>query len=677
MKRLLPPFLPLSLPLCVAALFSVAAALPTLHDTVSFNGHFGGVNWIDLSADGQSVFTQGGNTVIEWDALTGQRKRIAQPLGEQPFMPLYWRNLYRYDMATAKLLVIYNKAEQPRLSLINLKSGQVEVTFRVKWHSLEVVWGKGQQAVAVRDEGTGAGLLWFWREGMMAPKAIPCGEGECRNFAFSLDHTLLYVLDDQLKTYSCVSGKLLRASSSAPSRSRPFSTHWSSDKPLLESSPYSPRLLVRTEEGLALLHSQNLRLLGYLAPEFDDVEQVRWSPDGQRLTLTVDGYTHVVDAQSGKTLGIVDGTGVLSQPDAQTIWTKGPGYFLLSEIRRGLNLTTIESGLTEDAPVAVDPSGRPTRWITHRQAEGGRETAQNAITTPKGSLPLDEHFTQRARFTPDGQQWASLSSNQLWLLGTKTHRKALTLDVPYSRDFAFSPNRRLLAVSGDQTRLFDAHSGKLLRVLKDAGKEPYVPNGTNLALAFSPDGKRLAVGYEAHAIGLWDVQTGKLTKVLDNGKNWVLSVAFSPDGQTLAVGGGDGSVNFYDVPSGRKSATPRAHRAFVRAVAFSPSGDQVAAASGDGSVSLWSAKGKTKGKLLRRLTEHAGAATALAYLDAQTLVSGDSRGTLRGWNPANGQLLNKFGRAQGLIQSLQLSPDGRKLLSSDRDNALRVYKVKR
>src|SRR5207248_1071741 len=56
-------------------------------------------------------------------------------------------------------------------------------------------------------------------------------------------------------------------------------------------------------------------------------------------------------------------------------------------------------------------------------------------------------------------------------------------------------------------------------------------------------------------------------------------VAFSPDGKMLAVGGspGSGMLAVYDFPSGRRRFLVREHRMPVWAVAFSPDGTRLAA----------------------------------------------------------------------------------------------------
>ena len=61
------------------------------------------------------------------------------------------------------------------------------------------------------------------------------------------------------------------------------------------------------------------------------------------------------------------------------------------------------------------------------------------------------------------------------------------------------------------------------------------------SVAFSPDGRTLAVGDVGGHVGLWDTATGQRTATLAEGSP-VYSVAFSPDGQTLAVGDLNGDV---------------------------------------------------------------------------------------------------------------------------------------
>ena len=133
-------------------------------------------------------------------------------------------------------------------------------------------------------------------------------------------------------------------------------------------------------------------------------------------------------------------------------------------------------------------------------------------------------------------------------------------------------------------------------------------------LAFASDGKTLAKAAYWDA-KLWEVRTAKeLTSfkaktVVKGGTEYLLeqleSVAFSPDGKTLAVGSaspgplapGVGYVSLWDISLGQKRATLRGHKDGASSVAFSPDGQVLATGSHDNTVYLWEIYALEKAKL--------------------------------------------------------------------------------
>jgi WD40 repeat protein len=93
-------------------------------------------------------------------------------------------------------------------------------------------------------------------------------------------------------------------------------------------------------------------------------------------------------------------------------------------------------------------------------------------------------------------------------------------------------------------RLWDTRTGaEVLAIRKPWGVS------TTFALAFSPDGRRLASGGVYANVTLWDTETGQEVLQVPTPHMIVTSVQFSPDGRRLAAVTNDGAVTVWDAPA--------------------------------------------------------------------------------------------------------------------------------
>ena len=110
-------------------------------------------------------------------------------------------------------------------------------------------------------------------------------------------------------------------------------------------------------------------------------------------------------------------------------------------------------------------------------------------------------------------------------------------------------------------------------------------------MAFSPDGKTLALASHEGTVQLWDVATGKLRETLKGHSSAVMAVVFSPDGRTLASGSSDQTVRLWNVET-RRELMQLDHGGvelgpWVQSLAFSPDGQQLLAGGRRGAA-FWS-----------------------------------------------------------------------------------------
>jgi WD40 repeat protein len=75
-------------------------------------------------------------------------------------------------------------------------------------------------------------------------------------------------------------------------------------------------------------------------------------------------------------------------------------------------------------------------------------------------------------------------------------------------------------------------------------------DGGIFALAFSPDGSRIAVAGASDEVPIYQTETGERVATC-RGHGGTYAVVFSPDGEHLSAGGFDGKVRTYEVKSGK------------------------------------------------------------------------------------------------------------------------------
>jgi WD40 repeat protein len=72
-------------------------------------------------------------------------------------------------------------------------------------------------------------------------------------------------------------------------------------------------------------------------------------------------------------------------------------------------------------------------------------------------------------------------------------------------------------------------------------------NGAAFRVAFSPNGRMLALGSSDDTVQLWGADSSQLLRTLEGHTWYITSVAFSPDERMLASGSADGTARLWGV----------------------------------------------------------------------------------------------------------------------------------
>ena len=195
---------------------------------------------------------------------------------------------------------------------------------------------------------------------------------------------------------------------------------------------------------------------------------------------------------------------------------------------------------------------------------------------------------------------------------------------------AWSPDgTRIASASEDETiQIWNATSGKILFTSLGHPRQAHV-------VAWSPGSRYIASGCWGNSVGVWDAATGqRVTTYRSN--TVVTTLAWSPDGKYIASASDD-KVRIWDAKTGENLFTYRGHFDLVYVVAWSPDGAHIASASGD-TVHIWDSVKRRMG-VLSRVTyrSHADAVQTLAWSpDSKCIVSGSRDTSVHVWDAARG-----------------------------------------
>ena len=467
-----------------------------------------------------------------------------------------------------------------------------------RWHQAptELAFSPDSRHLASASRG-GRGLLWDFESGELRETGVECGLYWC-DLAFSPDgRQLAFVRKGRgARILDVATGALV---ADTPEDVRGESVSFSADG----------RWLVQLGSGQQGSGGVVWSLEGRKVQAFLDLGgapnggALGWLRGGELLATGTDDHAlRLFDTETFLPVAVVRG-----HRDAVRALAVSPAGDLLAT---GGNDGTVR--LWDVSPRAGRARWRHSKLGSVLFSPDGKRTAvlgKPVTILAEGREPplrTEDLNAQFGAFSGDGRRlvtghgtaklvrlWEAGSGGLLreWELGEQAWQVALSADGRWVAAGQFSKQEEARKV-----RVWEATSG-----------EPRLELEGSNAVAFTPDGKRLAAAARRRGVVLWDAATGEELQRLEGPEDQVMALALSPDGRWLASGGLRGHVRLYDLERPGTYRDFAGHRNWINSVAFSPDGSLVATGSDDLTARVFSTARFEQVAILR--LEHAGLAS--------------------------------------------------------------------
>jgi WD40 repeat protein len=412
------------------------------------------------------------------------------------------------------------------------------------------------------------------------------------------------------------------------------------------------------------------------------VHALALTPDQKTLASAGDDNTiRLWDYQTMKPLGQLKGHGdtvvSLSFTDNGKTLVSGSldKTIRLWDVAKQAEVQKIERGRGDGEALAVSPDGKTL-------AAAGMNNTIRRWQLPEGKeiFVTDGHLgaVTAVVYSSDGKLVASASqTGEIRLWDPTTGKDLKKIGGGHFGDvlLAFAPDNRTLAAASDgqPIRLYGVPGGQETKTI------PVKDGEAVKSLAFAPNGKTLAVGFRQNVARLYAVG-GEREPVNLAYTGGVEALAFSPDGKRLAGAGWD-KVTIWDVTTGQpERQLGKAQR--VAALAFASNNQQLAVGNYDATVHVWNVAKDGKGQYVSDAKEpqifegHTSAVFSVVFsANNRTLVSGSHDRTVRLWEVLNARPIVEWKGHLGPVTAVSASPLGRTVVSGSSDTTVLVWDV--
>ena len=338
-----------------------------------------------------------------------------------------------------------------------------------------------------------------------------------------------------------------------------------------------------------------------------------------------------------------------------------------------------DHSMPKDAdPLTAEQIAVVKKWIeTGARLDAGVGATATLITIiPKLTQPAPPETyrvpvpVMAVSFSPDGNLLATSGYREVLLWnpadGQLVRRISNLAERPH--DIEFTADGKTLAVAAGtpgqmgEVKFFNVENGALIADLFTTDDEVF-------AVAFSPDGTRLAAAAADRSIRLFDVASRQQQKLIEDHADWVMDVAWSPDGKKVATASRDKTSKVFDSTTGESQATFNGHGQPVFGVGFLPDGNTVATSGRDNRIRVWAV---ADAKQAREIG-FGGEVFRIRTTPDGMSFAGSADKFARQHNLTNGQMVKQFGPHNDWVYSVAYHAGTKRVASGSHDGEVRIW----
>ncbi|XP_049833353.1 cilia- and flagella-associated protein 52-like [Schistocerca gregaria] len=243
-------------------------------------------------------------------------------------------------------------------------------------------------------------------------------------------------------------------------------------------------------------------------------------------------------------------------------------------------------------------------------------------------------------------------------------------DAIFDLAFPHKCSERYATSSKNDVRIWDAKTSKeLMRIT--------VLNLVCASIVFAPDGSTIITGWNDGIIRGFTLKTGKLMfEILNAHTKGVTAMATTACGSKLISGGGEGLIRIWEMKTSYQKllASLREHRGAVSSISISNSNKEAVSSCTDGTCIIWDIECLTLKQVLSANSEFLCA--RFIPSDVQVITVGADR-KICYWEVFDGSLIRTLeGSISSGLTSLDISPDGKSIVTSSSDMYIKLWKYK-